>query len=140
MANLHLLMAPACPKELGGLVSSQPSRARKTFGWQNNPNNTSMKALGCVVVDGRPQVLKVTPCTTSSSPSAHIIATSLAGYVGEHPATPKIIEAFQSFIKLCLIDLPVAGIVVIDRQDISNVYCFNVPHFPGGLVFGRNVG
>ncbi len=140
MADLHLSMTPARPKELGGLVSRQPSVTRKTLGWQNNPDNASMKSLGCVVVDGRPQVLKVTPRTAISPPSAHILATSLAGHFGEHPATPKIIEASQSFIKLCLVDLPVPGIIVIDRQNISNVYGLNVPLFSGGLVFCCNVG
>jgi hypothetical protein len=140
MAYLHLLMTPARPKELGGLVSGQPSVARKTLGWQNNPDNASMKALGCVVVDGRSQVLKVTPCTAMTSPNPHILATSLAGHVGERPTTPKIIEAPQSFIELFDVDLPVPGIVVIDRQDISNVYRFNVPLLSGGLVFSSNVG
>ena len=74
------------------------------------------------------------------SPSPHILTTSLARHVGEHPATPKIIEAFQSFIKLCLIDLPGSRIVVVDRQDISNVDDLNVPLLSGGLVFSCNVG
>src|ERR1039457_66524 len=93
MAYLHLSMTPARPKELGGLVSGQPSVARKTFGWQNNPDNASMKTLGCVVVDGRSQVLKVTPCTAMTSPNPHILATSLAGHVGERPDHP--IEAIR---------------------------------------------
>ena len=140
MADLHLAMTTARPKKLGGLVSGQPSVAGKPLGWQNNPYNASMKTLGCMVVDGRPQVLKVTPCTAVTSPNPHILATSLAGHVGERPTTPKIIEAFQSFIELTLVDLPVPGIVVIDRQDISNVYCFNVPLLSGGLVFCCDVG
>ncbi|MGB6916190.1 MAG: hypothetical protein WBE42_26080 [Pseudolabrys sp.] len=67
-----------------------------------------MKALGCVVVDGSPQVFKVTARTAISSPNPHILAAALTGNVGEHLATPKIIEALQPFIKFCLIDLPFA--------------------------------
>jgi hypothetical protein len=122
MADLHLAMTPARPKKLRGLVSSQPSVAGKTLGWQNNSDNASVEALSCVVINSRPQVLKITPCTAISSPSACIRATSLTGHFGKHPAAPKIIESSQSFIKLCLVDLPAPGIVVINRQDISNVY------------------
>ena len=45
MVDLHLVMAPARPKELGRFVSGQPSGGRKTLGWQKT---------GTVIVDGVP--------------------------------------------------------------------------------------
>ena len=135
MADLHLSMTPARPKQLSGFVSGQPSVARKPLGWQNNTYNSAMKALGCVVVDGCPQVLQVTPCSAITTSNPHILSTGLTGNVGEHLATPKIIEAFQAFIELYLIDLPAPGVVVVDRQDVSNVDYLDVPFLSGGLCF-----
>ncbi|HEY6701554.1 MAG TPA: hypothetical protein VI137_12220 [Pseudolabrys sp.] len=74
-----------------------------------------MKSLGCVVVDGRPQVLKVAPRSAFASSNPYVLSTSLTGHVREHLATPKIIEAPKSFIELFNVDLPVPRIIVIDR-------------------------
>jgi hypothetical protein len=55
MADLHLVMAPARPKELGRFVSGQPSGAWKTLGWQKNPNNAldERKSMQKLAANGR---------------------------------------------------------------------------------------
>jgi hypothetical protein len=80
-----------------------------------------MKTFGCMMVDCCPQVLEIAPWAAVRTPMLHIVAAICAGDLREPLAASVFIETLKPFIELGLVSLPVTRVVVIDREDISDI-------------------
>ncbi|KGT73783.1 hypothetical protein MA20_42020 [Bradyrhizobium japonicum] len=79
------------PEQRCGLVASQPSVARLTFGRERHAHDTAVKAFLCMVIDCSAQSLKVAAGAPRIATMLGISCASLGINLRQHLATPIII-------------------------------------------------
>jgi hypothetical protein len=120
--DLLFPVAPADHQQLGCLAASQPPLTRQAFRRQHHVNDTAVKALLGMVVDGRPQVFQVSPGASVAATPSNVFSAGNARDFGQLQGAPKLVKTTQALVEFCLVRLKRAPVLLVDREDVSYSY------------------
>src|SRR5262245_41208205 len=92
-----------------------------------------------VVLDSRPQVLKIPARAAAGAAPPHIVAAGFAGHLVQRLAAPIVVQPPNACLKLRPRRLSGTCVIEVDAQDVGDVDQLDVALLAGRLVFERDV-
>ena len=129
--SLLLAVPPACPDQLRGLATREPTVPRRSFWRQRDPHESVVKVLLGVMIDRGAQGLEVGAGTTGLTAFLNIGAALGGSDLGQHLAAPIVVQPTDASFELRLVRHPRSAVFQIDRQHVGDVDPVDIAGVPG---------